>query len=31
MLRKAKVFVGNELAGLLEELVYKKKYKFTYL
>jgi serine/threonine-protein kinase HipA len=31
MSRKAKVFVGADLAGFLEELVYKTSYKFSYI
>jgi serine/threonine-protein kinase HipA len=31
MSRKAKVFVDNHQAGVLEELVYKKQYRFSYL
>jgi serine/threonine-protein kinase HipA len=31
MTRKAKVFVDGEYAGILEEIIYKKLYKFSYL
>jgi serine/threonine-protein kinase HipA len=31
MSRKAKVFVDDQQAGVLEELVYKKHYCFSYL
>ena len=31
MSKKAKVFVGTEVAGFLEEVNYKTSYKFSYL